>query len=114
TNQCANALRSKGFKAGDSLGILARNHRGLFIAILAGAKLGARTLLLNTDFAGPQLVDVCVREDVAVLVHDEEFAAIAEGYEPPLGRVVAWTDTDTSESIDALCARSSTAPPARP
>jgi fatty-acyl-CoA synthase len=114
TNAFANALRRKGFKAGDSIGILARNHRGLFIAILAGAKLGARTLLLNTDFAGPQLIDVCAREDVTVLVHDEEFAAIAEGYDPPLGRIVAWADSDATDSIGALSERSSTAAPARP
>src|SRR6185437_8078552 len=78
TNALANALRDKGFTAGDGLGVLARNHRGLFEALLAGAKLGARTLLLNTDFAGPQLADVCAREDVHALIHDAEFAPLAE------------------------------------
>ncbi|MGH8962062.1 MAG: AMP-binding protein [Jatrophihabitantaceae bacterium] len=115
TNQFANALRRKGFKAGDSIGILARNHRGLFISILAGAKLGARTLLLNTDFSGPQLADVCARESVSVLVHDEEFAQIVSGYEPPLGHVLAWADAGTdADTIDSLASRSSTAAPPRP
>ena len=60
----------------------ARNHRGLFETILAGAKLGTKTLLLNTDFAGPQLSDVCEREGVTALVHDEEFQKVAEAVEP--------------------------------
>jgi fatty-acyl-CoA synthase len=115
TNAFANALRTKGFQAGDSVGILARNHRGLFEAIFAAAKLGARTLLLNTDFAGPQLADVCAREGVTVLVHDDEFTPIVSGYEPPLGRVLAWTDhAADGATIDTLVADASTDPPPRP
>ena len=111
----ANALRTKGFKPGDSIGVLARNHRGLFEAIFAGAKLGARTLLLNTDFAGPQLVDVCTREEVTVLVHDEEFTPIVASYEPPLGRLVAWADVPGDHpTIDKLIAGAKTSAPPRP
>ena len=113
-NRFANALRDKGFQPGDSIGILARNHRGLFVAILAGAKLGARTLLLNTDFAGPQLADVCAREDVTVLVHDEEFASVAERYEAPLGRVVAWADDPAAETLETLAAGADPATPPKP
>jgi fatty-acyl-CoA synthase len=115
SNAFANALLASGFTAGDSMGILARNHRGLFEAILAAAKVGARTLLLNTDFAGPQLVDVCRREEVAVLVHDEEFGSIAAGYEPPLGHVLAWTDGPADgQTIDALADAGDDHAPPRP
>jgi fatty-acyl-CoA synthase len=115
SNALANALRAKGFKPGDSIGILARNHRGLFETILAGAKLGARTLLLNTDFAGPQLVDVCAREEVTVLVHDDEFTPIVAGYEPPLGHVLAWSDEPGGQpSIDKLIAGAQSSTPPRP
>ncbi|MGI8762093.1 MAG: AMP-binding protein [Jatrophihabitantaceae bacterium] len=115
SNALANALRTKGFQAGDSLGVLARNHRGLFEALVAGAKTGARTLLLNTDFAAPQLADVCRREDVAVLVHDEEFAGVAGAYDPPLGRVLAWTeDANEAHSIEALIAGAGDDAPPRP
>jgi fatty-acyl-CoA synthase len=114
-NGFANALRTKGFRGGDSMGVLARNHRGLYVAILAGAKLGARTLLLNTDFSGPQLADVCKREDVAVLVHDDEFADIAEAYDAPQGRVVAWADDPEHETtIEKLAATAGTGAPPRP
>ncbi|HLY33277.1 MAG TPA: AMP-binding protein [Jatrophihabitantaceae bacterium] len=116
SNAIANTLIDDGFTAGMSMGILARNHRGLFEAILAAAKLGARTLLLNTDFAGPQLVDVCEREEVAVLVHDAEFEAIAGAYEAPLDRVLAWTDADSPapRTLDDLAADGDPAPPPRP
>jgi fatty-acyl-CoA synthase len=114
----ANALLHRGFRAGDSLGILARNHRGLFEGVFAAAKLGARTLLLNTDFAGPQLAEVCRREEVRLLVHDEEFDPIATGYEPPLGRVVAWMDDAGSPAdrmtLDSLVDEGDPSPPVRP
>lgn len=89
SNALANALRDRGVQAGDGLGVLVRNHRFLFEAIVAGAKLGLRTLLLNTDFAGPQLADVCDREDVTVLIHDEEFSGVADAVEPSSGKYVA-------------------------
>ena len=44
---------------------MCRNHRGFVDAIVATAKLGADILLLNTAFAGPQLVDVLEREEPA-------------------------------------------------
>ncbi|MEP7020776.1 MAG: AMP-binding protein [Pseudonocardiales bacterium] len=115
SNALANGLRAEGFQPGDSIGILVRNHRGIYEAIFAGAKLGARTLLLNTDFAGPQLVDVCKREDVTVLVHDDEFSDIVSGYDPPLGHVVAWRDeADDRSTLDELIAGASTSTPPRP
>jgi fatty-acyl-CoA synthase len=115
TNALANALRARGFQPHDGLGVLARNHRGLFESIVAGAKLGARTLLLNTDFAGPQLADVCKREDVQALIHDEEFTRVADAVEPTGGKFVAWHDGEPHEStLESLIANGSTARPPRP
>jgi fatty-acyl-CoA synthase len=115
SNALANALREKGLKANDGLGVLARNHRGLFESILAGAKLGARTLLLNTDFAGPQLADVCKREDVTALIHDEEFTKVADSVEPSSGKYVAWVDGEHKEtSIEGLIEAASRSRPPRP
>ena len=88
----ANAWLAAGLEPGDGIGILCRNHRWLFLALAAAAKTGARTLLLNTDFAPAQLRDVCIREDVSLLVHDEEFARAVAGFEPRLGRTIAWAD----------------------
>jgi fatty-acyl-CoA synthase len=111
----ANALRQRGFEPRDGLGILARNHRGLFESIIAGAKLGARTLLLNTDFAAPQLADVCTREDVHALIHDEEFTPVADAVDPRQGKYVAWLDGQTHEdTLEGLIRSGATTRPPRP
>ncbi len=102
STRLAAALRERGFTDGDSIGILCRNHRGMFDALFAAAKLGARTVLLNTDFAGPQLADVCQRERIDLLVHDEEFAL--GGYAPRLGAVLGWAEAGRTDSIESLLA----------
>ena len=48
------ALHDRGLREGETVGVLCRNHRGFLDAAFAAGKLGARTLYLNTDFAGPQ------------------------------------------------------------
>ena len=114
----ANELRERGVGSKDGMGILCRNHRGLFESLIAGAKLGTRTLLLNTDFAGPQLADVCEREDVTVLIHDEEFTEVAQAVEPSSGKYVAWFDGDDPVSdetpLEDLIAAGSTKRPPKP
>jgi fatty-acyl-CoA synthase len=114
SNALANAWLAAGFEPGASVGILCRNHRWLFEALAAAAKVGARTLLLNTDFAGPQLRDVCVREEVELLVHDEEFTAVVREYAPPLGRVLAWTDSAAGPTLDEVIAGADPDRPPRP
>ncbi len=104
-NALADALRERGVGAGDGVAIMVRNHRGFVDATLAGAKLGADLLYLNTAFAGPQLVQVLEREAPKVVVYDEEFTdllADASGVD----RIVCWADSDdldvpTTESLIA-------------
>ncbi|WP_067828546.1 acyl-CoA synthetase [Nocardia inohanensis] len=113
TNAIANGWRTHGLRAGEGVAILARNHRGFLEATIAAAKCGARIILLNTDFAGPQLHEVMAREGVDLLVHDEEFAALLTGPDPLRGCWRAWTDAPADGTLDAL-ARDfpTTAPPA--
>ncbi|MFL5869237.1 MAG: acyl-CoA synthetase [Thermoleophilaceae bacterium] len=94
SNALANAWRERGIGERTSVAIYCRNHRGFLDATYACAKAGARALYLNTDFAGPQVRDVCEREGVEALVHDEEFGPMVEGVEAPLGRFLAWTDSE--------------------
>jgi fatty-acyl-CoA synthase len=106
SNALASALHARGVREGDTIGILCRNHRGFIDITFAAGKLGTRMLYLNTDFAGPQLRDVCERENVALLVHDAEYEGLVGTIEPRLGRLLAWTDGDgTGETIEALIAR---------
>jgi acyl-CoA synthetase (AMP-forming)/AMP-acid ligase II len=103
TNALARALRSRGVGEGDSVALMARNHRGFVEASVAAAKLGADLLYLNTAFAGPQLVEVLSREKPAVVVHDEEFGDLLASADVA-ERVLSWVDSDAPslDSIDAL------------
>ena len=74
TNALANAWREQGLEAGEGVAILARNHRGFLEAVFAAAKCGARIVLLNTSFAGPQIREVATREGTDLLVYDDEYA----------------------------------------
>ena len=91
SNAVANAWRSHGLRAGDGVGILARNHRGFLDALFAAAKSGTRIVLLNTDFGGAQLGDVVRREGVDLLVHDAEYTEAVTGIDVRLGTVWAWS-----------------------
>ncbi len=115
----ANHLLAKGFGDRDGLGVLCRNHRGLFVALFAGAKLGAVTVLLNTDFSGPQLADVCAREGVVALVADPEFAEAVAAVDAPLATVAALGDDPFdalpgSTTLGAVLRTGDTEPPPKP
>jgi fatty-acyl-CoA synthase len=116
-NALANAWRERGFKAGEGVAILVRNHRGFLESVFAGVKCGARIILLNTSFAGPQIREVAEREGTDLLVYDDEYSKVLEGIdEPPRGRFRAWTDDEGApeDSIEALIAGSSTDAPPKP
>ncbi len=118
TNALANQWRAHGLVPGDGVGLLARNHRGFLDAFYAAAKCGARIVLLNTEFAGPQVREVCAREGVDLLVHDEEYAAAVDGVAAPRGRFVAWCDGPASprtagSTLEALITGGDPSPPPR-
>src|SRR5215471_1809311 len=99
TRTRANAWRERGFEPGEGIAILVRNHRGFLEAVFAAAKCGARVILLNTSFAGPQIREVAEREGTDLLVYDDEYSDTLKGIDdPPRGRFRAWADEggDTS------------------
>lgn len=99
SNALARALARRGVRAGTTMAVLCRDHRGLVLTLLAAGKLGVPVLLLNTGFAKPQLADVVARENVGVLVHDAEFTDLL-GDITGVDRYLAWTDTDAATSPD--------------
>ncbi len=116
-NALANAWRERGLEPGEGVAILVRNHRGFLESVLAGVKCGARIILLNTSFAGPQIREVAEREGTDLLVYDDEYSKVLEGIdEPPHGRFRAWTDDEDApeDSIEALIAGASTDAPPKP
>jgi acyl-CoA synthetase (AMP-forming)/AMP-acid ligase II len=95
SNSLARALRDSGVKDGESVAIMCRNHRGFVDALFACSKLGATVLLMNTDFAGPQLHGVLEREQPQAIIYDSEFQKLLDGAEedaPEISRFVSWVD----------------------
>jgi fatty-acyl-CoA synthase len=119
TNALANAWRDQGLRPGDGVAILVRNHRGFLESVFAAAKLGAKIILLNTSFAGPQIREVAQREGTDLLVYDDEYAGVLEGVDPPHGRWRAWVEDDAQhpehvdDSLETLIANGDTGAPPR-
>jgi acyl-CoA synthetase (AMP-forming)/AMP-acid ligase II len=86
TNALANELARLGVGEKDRLAILCRNGRGFVESVIAGAKLGAEVLPLNTSFAAGELKAVIERERPPVLIHDADFSDTVR--EARLGRAV--------------------------
>jgi fatty-acyl-CoA synthase len=117
SNALANAWRERGLKPGDGVAILVRNHRGFLDAVFAAAKCGAKVILLNTSFAGPQIREVAEREGTELLVYDDEYSETLEGVEVPVGRFRAWADEDANAgdaTLDELIAEGSSDNPPKP
>jgi len=114
-NAVANGMLAMGVRGGDGVGVLARNHRWFSIANYACARVGARTIMLNTEFSGPQIRDVSEREGAKLIIYDDEYTAAVTLAEPALGKLRAFVSSDepsgsTDETLAELIARSSTDP----
>ena len=113
-NAIANGWRAQGLEPGEGVAILVRNHRGFLEAVFAAAKCGARIVLLNTSFAGPQIREVASREGTDLLVYDDEYAEVLEGVEPTHGRWRAWADSPGDDTLDSLIEQGDGSGPPRP
>ena len=116
TSALANAWIERGLRPGQSVAILTRNHAGWYDAFFATQKAGARAVLMNTEFSGPQLADVFARESCEMLVHDDEFATAAEAVEAPLGRLRSFTEDGAAGdgTVEGLVGGASTQTPPAP
>ena len=117
-HEVANGLLAMGVKGGDGVAILARNHRWFLIAVYGAARTGARIILLNSEFSGPQIKEVAEREGAKVIIYDDEYCQAVSKAEPELGKLRALgmnPDKDepsgsTDETLEDLVARSSGKP----
>jgi fatty-acyl-CoA synthase len=81
----ANGLLEKGVKGGDGVAILARNTRWFLVAYFGAARVGARIILLNSEFSGPQIKEVSEREGAKLIIYDDEYTKAVSKAEPELG-----------------------------
>src|ERR1700722_853663 len=98
-NAVAHGLLAKGVRGGDGVAILARNHRWFAIAEFGCARVGARIILLNSSFSGPQITEVSAREGAKLIIYDDEYTEDVSKAEPPLGKLRALdTNPDGKDS----------------
>jgi fatty-acyl-CoA synthase len=114
SNALAHAWRERGLEPGETVTILARNHRGFLDAVFAAAKCGARIVLLNTGFGGAQIRRAATREGTDLLVYDDEFARALKGVEPGRGRWRAWSASGGDDTLEALIDAHPTSAPPKP
>ncbi|MFD3742908.1 acyl-CoA synthetase [Nocardia sp. NPDC058633] len=91
----ARGLGEAGIGEGTVIAVLARDHRGLIMSMIAAGKLGARIALMNTGFAKPQFAEVCQRENVRAVLHDSEFLGLLDALPADLPRYLTWVDEGT-------------------
>ncbi|MFT8178688.1 AMP-binding protein [Mycobacteroides chelonae] len=118
SNALARYLRRAGVGDGGVVAVLCRDHRGLVLSMLAAGKAGARLVLMNTGFGGPQLADVVNREGVSLIVHDSEFSGLASHLPARVERLLAWIDpgeepVHPTMSIDRIVSSLPTVPLAK-
>ena len=114
----ANELLTMGVRGGDGVAILSRNHRWFLIAQYGAARVGARIIMLNSEFSGPQIKEVSEREGAKVIIYDDEYTAAVAHAEPALGKLRALgvnPDSDTpsgstDETLADVIARSNGRP----
>ena len=92
-------------------------------ALYGAARIGARIILLNSEFSGPQIKEVSEREGAKLIIYDDEYTKAVSAADPELGKLRALpTNPDkdepsesTDETLADLIARSQASPrPRRP
>ncbi|GAA2630974.1 acyl-CoA synthetase [Paractinoplanes durhamensis] len=104
SNALAHALKQLGLPDRSVIGVLARDHRGLLLAISGTARATLRLALMNTGLAKQQFAEVVAREKVRVVLYDSEFADLTEGLPDDIPRFLTWGSIDGARSIDELIA----------
>ncbi|MFT4085943.1 MAG: AMP-binding protein [Gordonia sp. (in: high G+C Gram-positive bacteria)] len=94
-NSLANALLDAGLGPGSVIGIVARDHRAIPIALCATGRAGIRLAMMNTGFGATQFAEVAEREKLEAILYDEEFADLADSLPDDLLRIVTWVDGES-------------------
>ncbi|WP_338748633.1 AMP-binding protein [Janibacter alittae] len=69
-------LTELGFRPGERIGLLARNHVQAIEVMCAASAIGIDLVLGNTGLSGPQFAQVCEQQGIKALIHDDEFGEV--------------------------------------
>lgn len=95
------------------IAMMTRNSRYTFISMFAGMGLGAKVIAMNTDMSGKQIAEVCAREKVQLLIHDESFSDRLQSLDAGISLLVAARNS-SGHRDDDLAAIITQAPRGRP
>ena len=114
-NQLTRGLKDRGLEPGDSVALLARNHRYIVLSMIAIMQAGARVLLLNTMASPSQLNELANREGAKFIILDEEFLSVAEKVDRDQ-LLLAWKEEEEQDipSVADILEGHSTKQPAKP
>lgn len=94
------------------IGALVRNSRYATVLCLGAQASDSRVILLNTDMGPRHLAEVIEREQIDVVVYDDEFADRFELVDPSVTRLVAAHDGDSPpNALEVRVESASTTPP---
>lgn len=110
SERIAAVLAARGFGEGDRIGLLARNHAWAVAFMCATSALGADVVLGNTGLAPQQFAVVAQQQEIAFLVHDDEFANVAAELPEGIG---AMSESELREAVAATPQPPRMTPPAR-
>jgi acyl-CoA synthetase (AMP-forming)/AMP-acid ligase II len=96
TDRLANALKDLGVGVSTPVALMCRNHGGLIEAMVALAKLGATTLLLNSGLSPVQVSDILAEQRPVLFLADREFLDKEPDLPTGLRVRTTWTDDGTS------------------
>ncbi|MGN2639519.1 AMP-binding protein [Nocardia takedensis] len=89
THALAAAMFARGLAPGDSIGLLARNHRGMVEVMVAAGKLGVDVALLNTGLPTRRIEEVVQRDKLSALFVDAEFDHLVQYLHADIARYAA-------------------------
>ncbi|GAA2615036.1 AMP-binding protein [Paractinoplanes durhamensis] len=92
--------------AGNRVGVLCRNSVAMVETLIAVTSAGADPVLINTGLSAAQLAAVVEAQELAVIVHDDEFAAA-------LGDFPGGVPTSAFDAMIGAVPSTTLAPPAR-
>jgi len=88
----ARSLHSRGVTSASSVGVMMRDQADFVVVLGAISRIGARTVLLNTSFAPPQVKGVIDAEGIGVMIHDGEFSEAVNEAGLEGSSIVAWPE----------------------
>ena len=110
SERVAAVLLERGYKPGDRLGLLARNHVGAIEVMCATAAIGVDVVLGNTGLGASQLALIAEQQELRGIVFDDEFAEQVAALDPAVGRI---SESELGGLVEAAPQPRKLTPPSR-